>query len=52
MHPGVSARRKIGCLRSKTGPGDFKRKIKEERQTINKEIQIVEEHKANYPSEM
>lgn len=52
MHPGVSARRKIGSLRNKTGTGDFKGKIKEEKKTIKKKIQIVEEHKANYSSEI
>lgn len=54
MYPGVSARRKIGSLRKKkpTGTGDFKGKIKGEKKTIRKEIQIVEEERASHSSEI
>lgn len=49
---GVSARRKIGSLKIKRDKGDFKGKSKNFKRTLKKAIQIVEEGKANFLSEM
>lgn len=49
MQPGVSARRKTGSLRSKTGTGDIKGKMKGEKK-CNKKGDTAEEQKANYSS--